>query len=330
MAGTKKTQEQYYLGVDLGGTKILAAVIAADGKIISRAKKKTKARRPQEEILNRVALSCREAAQEAGLELNQIKAVGVGSPGPLDPVKGCIIETPNLNLTGAPVVPFLQNDLGLPAFLDNDVNVGTVGEFVYGAAKGYKDAIGIFVGTGIGGGVIINGQLLHGLSLNAGELGHMKIVVDGDRCGCGQRGCLEAYASKTALIRNLKKAFRDKKPTLLRELIKNDWSLLTSKVFQMAVAKKDKLVVTELKKSAKYIGVAVGSLLNTLSPEIVVIGGGMVEALPDLYLPIIEKFAKQNSFPIMWQDVKIVPAALGDDAGILGAAAIAMTRLGKK
>jgi len=315
------------LGVDLGGTKILSAVVTESGTIVARSKKKTRPEKPAEDILSRIAACCCEAVEAAGMTLTEIEAVGVGSPGPLDPDTGCVIETPNLNLTGAPIAPYLSKELNIPAFLDNDVNVGTLGEFVYGAGKGKSDIVGIFMGTGIGGGVIVNGQLLHGFSKNAGELGHMKLAAGGAVCGCGQRGCLEAYASKTAMIKRFQRAVKKKKPTILTKLIGDDWTKLTSKVFLQAIEAKDKLVVSTVDRAAKYTGVAVGSLLNILSPEMVIIGGGLVEALGEKVLDRIREFAKKNCFPIVYEGVEIVPAALGDDAGILGAAALAWSRL---
>ncbi|MBN2328771.1 MAG: ROK family protein [Candidatus Omnitrophica bacterium] len=325
MSNSENTK--YVIGVDLGGTKILAAVIGESGEVISRAKKKTKPERPTEEILGRLVSVCREAVEASKLSFDQISGVGIGSPGPLDPEKGIVIETPNVNLTGAKITDFVSGELGIPAFLDNDVNVGTFGEFVYGAGKGCRHLVGIFMGTGIGGGVIVDGKLLHGFSYNAGELGHLKVRAFGAKCGCGDRGCLEAYASKTAMIKNFKKAVKKGKATILTELIGDNWNKLTSKVFRKAWDANDKLVINELERAAKLTGVAVGSLLDVLSPEKVIIGGGLVEALEEELLPIIRENAKKNCFPIISKDVEIVPAALGDDAGILGAAAIAWKRL---
>lgn len=183
----------------------------------------------------------------------------------------------------------------------------------------------------MGGGIIINGKLHHGHSLNAGELGHMKVVADGGRlCGCGQSGCLEAYASKTAMIKRLKEAVEKGEKTILPSLIGEDWSKLTSKIFKQCVEEHDALVISVMEEAARYTGVAVGSLLNILSPDVVIIGGGMAEAMPDFFLPIIDKYAKVNSFDIMQKDVPIVIGTLGDDAGILGAAALAWQRLKEK
>ncbi len=327
MAGDNQS---YVLGVDLGGTKILAAVITKKGEVLARAKKKTKAQKPGEEILQRIAAVCRDAVEEVGMAFEQIDAIGIGSPGPLDPDQGIVLETPNLNLTNAPICPYLNEQLGVPAFMDNDVNVGTFGEFKFGAGKGHKDVIGIFLGTGVGGGIVVDGKLLHGKSKNAGEIGHMKIHAGGDQCGCGQKGCLEAYASKTAMEKRLKAAIDKGKKSILPDILpKKDWSKLTSKIYVKAVEEKDKLVINELKRAAKNTGIAVGSLLNLFSPEKVIIGGGLTEALEDLFLPIIRETAQKNCFSIMYENCEIVPAALGDDSGILGAAAIAWNRLGK-
>ncbi len=324
---SKGQNEKYVIGVDLGGTKILAAAVSESGEIVGRAKKKTHADRPAEEILERLVAVCREAVEESKLTMDQICGVGIGSPGPLDPVKGMVIETPNLNLTKAPITDYVNRALGVPAFLDNDVNVGIFGEFVYGAGKGCRHLLGIFLGTGIGGGIIIDGKLLHGYSYNAGELGHIKVRAFGARCGCGDQGCLEAYASKTAMIKKFQKAVKKGKTTILTELIENKWDRLTSRVFRQAFDAKDKLVITELERAAKLTGVAVGSLLNILSPDKVVIGGGLMEALDKELLPIIQKYAKKNCFSMISKGVEIVPAALGDDAGILGAAAITWKRI---
>jgi len=325
-----ENNNSFVLGVDLGGTKILAAVITKQGEVIARAKKKTKAQKSSEEILERITTVCRDAVEEAGITFEQIEGIGIGSPGPLDPDRGYVLETPNLNLTNAPVCPFLKEQLGVPAFMDNDVNVGTFGEFKFGAGKNHKDVIGIFLGTGVGGGIVVDGKLLHGKSKNAGEIGHMKIHAGGDQCGCGQKGCLEAYASKTAMEKRRKEAIEKGKKSILPKILpKGDWTKLTSKIYVQAVEENDKLVINELKRAAKNTGIAVGSLLNLFSPEKVIIGGGLTEALENLFLPIIRDTAKENCFSIMFENCEIVPAALGDDAGILGAGALAWNQLGK-
>lgn len=320
--------KRFVLGVDLGGTKILASVVTPDGTVIGRAKKKTRAEKPTEEILERLAACCADAVETSGVSWDQVVAIGIGSPGPLDPERGIIIDTPNINLTGAPLTGFLEERFGKSGFLDNDVNVGTYGEFRYGAARGFKDVIGIFMGTGVGGGLIIDGKLHRGASFNAGEIGHIKVSQDGRLCGCGQAGCLEAYASKTAIVKRMKRKIDKGKKTKVLSIIDNDWSKLSSSAMKRAVEEGDSLMIESLKRAAKYTGIGIGSLLNVLSPQIVVLGGGMIEAMEDFLLPVVKKHAHNNSFAIIHEKTTIVPAALGDDAGILGAAALAWDGVG--
>ncbi len=315
------------VGIDLGGTKILAAVISRGGEILSRSKRKTRSERGPAEVLDRMAECARDAVQAAGLSMSDILAVGVGSPGPLDPIRGVVLHTPNLEgFVDVHIKGELESRLGLPVFVDNDVNVGMYGEFVYGAARGVQHAVGLFVGTGVGGGIIIDGRLHHGCSLNGGELGHMILETRGPRCGCGNRGCLEAFASRTAIQRDLKTAIKKGKETVVTQLVKGDLNKITSSVLKEAVEQKDAVVQQILKSVCKYLGIAVGSLLNILSPEVVVLGGGVVEAMPEFFIERVKKHAFRIAFPICCENVRIVPSALGDDAGIMGAGALARER----
>lgn len=318
--------ERIVLGIDLGGTKILSAVITSSGEILSRSKKKTRSHLSTDEILQRL-LSCAESAiEKSGIPLEKISAIGIGSPGPLDPVKGIVLHTPNIKFKNTPLAPFLSENLGKPAFLDNDVNIGTLGEFEYGAGKGKKDVVGIFLGTGIGGGIVINGEMLHGKSFNAGEIGHMKVKSGGAICGCGQSGCLEAYASKTAMVNRFKKAVADGKKTVLTELIGKDWTKLNSSTFYKAYQEKDPLVVNEIHRAAKFCGVAAGSLINVLSPEMIIFGGGIMQEFGPVLLDRIKAHAKKNCFEMIYDTVEFSSASLGDDSGILGAAALALRK----
>jgi len=315
------------LGIDLGGTKILAAVIDKDGRVLSRSKRKTKARRGPGEVLDRMAECAREAVAGAGLQLSDIAAAGVGSPGPLDPIRGIIIDTPNLKFVNLPLKDELEARISVPVFVDNDVNVGMFGEFVYGAARGVQHAIGLFVGTGVGGGVIIDGKLHHGFSLNGGELGHMILDPRGPICGCGNRGCLEAFASRTAIQREIEAGIKAGKKTIIPELVDGDLTQITSGVLKKAIEEGDPLVDRVLKSACRYLGIGVGSLLNILSPEVVVLGGGVVKEMPDFFIERVKKQAFRIAFPVCCENVRIVPSALGDDAGILGAGALARQRL---
>jgi glucokinase len=318
------------LGIDLGGTKILAAAIDKDGHVLSRSKRKTKAQRGPGEALDRMAECARDAARAAGLEMADIVAAGVGAPGPLDPIRGIIIDTPNLKFVNLPLKDELEARISVPVFVDNDVNLGVFGEFVYGAARGVQHAIGLFVGTGVGGGVIIDGKLHHGFSLNGGELGHMVLDPDGPTCGCGNRGCLEAFASRTAIQREIEAAIKAGKKTVVPKLVNGDLSQITSGVLKKAIEQNDSVVQQILKSVCKYLGIGVGSLLNILSPEVVVLGGGVVEAMPDFFIERVKKQAFKIAFPVCCENVRIVASALGDDAVILGAGALARQRLSQE
>ncbi|MFH1739667.1 MAG: ROK family protein [bacterium] len=323
----KADLEKPVLGIDLGGTKILAAVVDNEGRILSRSKRKTRSEQGPEKVLDRMAECARDAVEEAGLEMGEILSAGVGSPGPLDPIRGIIIDTPNLKFVDLPLKDKLESRISVPVFVDNDVNVGVFGEFVYGAAKGVKDAVGLFVGTGLGGGIILNGNLHHGFSLNGGELGHMILDPNGPTCGCGNRGCLEAFASRTAIERDIRKGIANGKKTVVPDIVKGDLSRITSGVLKKAVDADDPLVKQILRSVCKYLGVAVGSLLNILSPEVVILGGGVVEAMPEFFVDRVKKKAFKIAFPICCKGVRVVASQLGDDAGILGAAALGRERI---
>ena len=198
------------VGVDMGGTKILSAVIDAEGNILGTAKVPTKADAGTSVVIDRIADSIQQAIGKSGVNEASIAAVGIGAPGPLDPETGVVIFAPNLGWRDVPLKTELEARVGIPTFVDNDVNVGTLGEHAFGAGKGVQNIVGIFVGTGIGGGIILQGELFHGASKTAGEIGHIIVKADGPKCGCGTRGCLEALASRTAMTKQLQKAIKKK------------------------------------------------------------------------------------------------------------------------
>ncbi len=311
--------KEYVIGIDLGGTKIYAAVVDPNGNILATARKKTKPDKGFEKTVERIAKTAKKAVENAGLTMTEIKAAGIGSPGPLDLKAGKIIETPNLKWKDAPLRDELQKYLKVPVAIDNDGNVGILGEWAYGAGKGANDLVGLFIGTGVGGGVIVNGQLLHGYNENAGELGHMILDPNGPKCGCGNHGCLEAFASRLAIEREIQVIHLNGTPTTLISYLQ-DGERLRSKILAKAYEDGDKPVKLALEKSASYIGYAVASLLNIFNPQVVVLGGGVVEALGETYVRIVRKVAENNVFAISKRNVKIVAAALKDDSAVLGAA----------
>lgn len=324
----KSIAKRPVVGVDLGGTKILAAVVAPGGRILARAKTKTRSKDGSAAVIRRMVRCVREAIKLSGIRPSAVAAVGVGSPGPLDPDSGLIIDTPNLGWKKVPLARKLKVALKVPVFVDNDVNVGTLGEFLFGAAKGSRHAIGVFVGTGIGGGVIIDGKLYHGFNKNAGEIGHMVVLADGPRCGCGRKGCYEALASRTAIIRELVSQARAGKGRSSTRKLFLSRSPVSSSDLRKCVDRGDTMVIRTLDRAARYLGIGFGSLINLFSPEVIVVGGGVTGALGNAFLKRARFYALRYALPSAAKGVRVVPAALGDDAGVLGAAAMAWQRSG--
>jgi glucokinase len=314
----------YVLGIDLGGTKIEAAVFDADGKIIGRHRDKTEAWRPEQEVFERIVTVATQAVTNSKIDAKQIETIGIGSPGPLDPDTGTIVETANLPFKNFPLGPKLSERFNnCPVILNNDVDAGTYGEFKAGAAQGVQFALGVFVGTGIGGGLIIDGKAYNGFNKNAAEIGHIIIKAGGAKCGCGHQGCMEAYASRTAIARDIKKAIKSGKKTLAAKKMNKETGAISSNDIKECYEAGDKVVKKIIDRATKYLGVGIGSLVNVLSPEIIVFGGGVVEALGEPFLQRIEKEIRKTAFEFSMKNVRIVRAQLGDDAGITGAAMLA-------
>ena len=315
------------VGVDMGGTKILSAVIDAEGNILGTAKLSTKAAEGKSAVIDRIAESIEKAIDKSSVDNASIQAIGIGAPGPLDPETGVVIFAPNLGWRDVPLKTELEARTGFPTFVDNDVNIGTLGEHAFGAAQGVENVVGIFVGTGIGGGIILNGELFHGASKTAGEVGHIIVKADGPRCGCGTRGCLEAIASRTAMAKQFRKAIKKKgKKSVLTKLTDGDLSVIRSGVLVKAIRASDKLTLKVFKKATKYLGIGIGSIVNFLNPDMIVLGGGVVEALDDTFIDNIRTYAEKYALPNTLDGVQIVRAKLGDNSGILGAAALARQR----
>ncbi len=316
------------IGVDMGGTKILSAVVNASGNILATAKIPTQAKDDTSIVIDRISDCIKEAFKKSEVSEGTIRAIGIGAPGPLDPETGVIIFAPNLGWKDVPLKTELEERIGIPTFVDNDVNVGTLGEHTYGAGRGVDNVVGIFVGTGIGGGIILNGELFHGASKTAGEIGHIIVQEGGPKCGCGNRGCLEALASRTAMTKQLRNGILKKgKKSVITKLTDGDLQQIRSGTLAKALRSKDKLTQNVFRKATKYLGVGIGSIVNFLNPDMIVLGGGVVEALDKDFIKDIRKAAKKYALPDTLKGVQIVRAQLGDDAGVLGAAALARQRL---
>jgi glucokinase len=314
----------YVVGMDLGGTKILATVVDQGGEIAAEAKLRTKAERGPSAVIERMAETARQAARQAGIDWAAVKGVGVGAPGPMNPETGVVYNPPNLaGWDEVALGPLLSKALGVPVCLENDVNLGTLGEYALGAGRGTRDMVGVFVGTGVGGGLILDGKLRSGFRHAAAEVGHMIVMADGPVCGCGKRGCLESVASRTAIERDIRLGIAAGRRSLIDKLIE-DKGRMTSGVLAKALRKGDPLVSEVMSRVQWHLGLHAASIVNLIDPEMIVFGGGVVEALGDEFLEPVRVTARQ--YYIQQTDaekVRIVPAELGDYAGVLGAAVLA-------
>jgi glucokinase len=324
---TQEADARPVIGVDMGGTKILAAVVRSDGKILGSAKRRTRAELGPDEVIARVSETVCEAAKSAAVSLEDIGAMGIGAPGPVDPHTGIVFHTPNMpGWNDVPLSRRLSKALGIPVFVENDVNIGTLGEHVMGAGRGTKDMVGIFVGTGVGGGIILDGQLRGGARHAAGEVGHMVVAAGGPYCGCGRQGCLEAVASRTAIERDLRAGIQNGRENRLTRVGERRLKRMTSGVLAQAWADGCPLTREVLGRVQWYLGLHAAAIVNLLDPEMLVYGGGLIEALGDRFLEPVRVVARQHYIYQQGAPVQIVTAKLGDNAAVLGAAVVAQRR----
>jgi glucokinase len=325
---TTETKREFYVGVDLGGTKILAGIFDPELNCIGRLKLSTKPARGPKAVIERIARCVIEAIDECDLTRDTIKAVGLGAPGACDPESGRVINAPNLGWENVPLKKELEASLGLPVFVENDCTVCTLGVFEVELQAKPRHVVGIFLGTGVGGGLILDGQLYGGFNGTAGEIGHMVLQADGPKCSCGNRGCFEALAGRGALFRRIHAAVKAGQATLLTDLCGPDLKDLRSGDLRRAIRRGDQFVQDLVDEAARHTGLAVANLINLLSPEIVVVGGGLIEALEGEMMPIISRTAKEHALAGTAKGIRIVPSLLGDDAGITGAAVLARRKAG--
>lgn len=321
-------QDPIIIGVDLGGTNIEAAVVQTDHVLASK-KKKTKADKGPKTVINRIEATVRKAMKKADCKKKDITAVCIGAPGTVDMATGVVYHAPNLDWRDVALGEELQQRLSLSVFVDNDVNIGLVGEHVYGAGQGALHMVGIFVGTGIGGGLIIDGKPYHGARGAAGEIGHTIVSPQGRRCQCGREGCVEAYASKTAMEAMVREKIDEGRNSIVFDIMKdNNKDRLTSSVIAEALDEQDAVMEEVIQTAQYYLGLLTANLVNTADPERIVYGGGLVERLGTPFLEPVIRTARQYYLQEDHAErIQIVPAALGDDAGPIGAAAIARRRL---
>jgi glucokinase len=316
-----------YAGVDLGGTSFVAVIADKKGNVLGKSDCVTTPHASPEETIAQIAAHVRLAADDAQLKLSKVQAVGVGAAGAVDPQHGVVVRAPNLGWADVPLAELLGKELdGTPVVLGNDVQVAIIGEHAYGAAQGTTRAVGIWVGTGIGGGLIINGELDGGFRGAAGEIGHTVIWEDGPVCGCGRRGCVEALASRTAMERDVRAAGeRSLVPKIMLERGKDR---MTSSIIARALEAGDEVMKEVLARAQHYLGLLAGNLVNVLDPEMIVVGGGIAQRLGYTFVEPIEQTARSRFLrPDPEHRVRIDYARLGDFSGALGASALARKKL---
>lgn len=312
------------VGVDLGGTKILAGIFNSSLECLASAKLSTKSQRGVSRVVERIARCVQDAVDEADLSLKQVSGIGIGAPGSVNSAEGTVIFAPNMEgWKDIPLKKELEKLLGVPVHVENDCNIGTLGVYAAELKSKPKSMVGIFVGTGIGGGIIINGELYSGAARTAGEVGHMVLDINGPRCGCGNKGCFEALASRTAMFQQIKTAVKAGQKTLLTDMLGPDLADLRSGDLRKAIRKGDKFVDKVVEEAAEYIGIATANIINILNPEVVVLGGGVMEALQDEMMSVIVETAKDYAMAGSMRGVEIVASDLGDNAGITGGAVLA-------
>ncbi len=313
---------RYVIGVDIGGTNLVVGTVAEDGsEILGLVSEPTLAERGADAVLDRIAKLVRSSVATAAGK--RAAGVGIGAPGPLDTARGIVLLTPNLGWTNFPLRDRLASALDLPATLDNDANCAIFGEWWRGAARGANHVVGLTIGTGIGGGIVLDGEIYHGASDIAGELGHMTIDSTGRRCKCGNYGCLEAYASGPAIAARAVEGIEAGADTSLPAYVQNDMSKITAQVVYEAAHDGDAYAREVVHDTAKVLGAGVANIINIFNPQVVVICGGVTLAGDQLFVPLRSE-VKRRAFKPAANACRIVPGELTGTAGVYGAAAVFM------
>ncbi|MBP3798625.1 MAG: ROK family glucokinase [Ruminococcus sp.] len=316
---------KYYIGIDLGGTNIKAGVVSEEFEIVAKASCKTDLPRPGEEICADMAKVALQAVKDAGLTLDDIEAVGIGTPGIANSESGVIEYSCNLDFHDFPVAKLMKTHIDKPCYVENDANAAAYGEFVAGAAKGANDAVCITLGTGVGGGIIINKKIFSGFNFAGAEIGHMVINADGPKCTCGRRGCFEVYSSATGLIRMTKEAMEKHPESVLHKECEADGKVSGRTAFN-AMRKGDAAAKEVVDEYIRYLACGITNTINIFQPDVLCIGGGVCNEGDPLLLPLKELVANEVYTKDSPNNTKIVIAELGNDAGIIGAAFLGLNK----
>lgn len=308
---------RYLIGVDLGGTNLKVALLDLKGGIREKVSVLTK--QGKEAVLRQIVETVEEVLEKTEVKKSAILGLGLGTPGLIDSIHGIVYGLTNIRgWRNVALKEYMERNTGFPTCIDNDVNLMALGELMCGAGRGVKNLVCLTLGTGVGGGVIIEGKLYRGSTLSAGELGHIPVSVDGPRCICGGYGCLECYVGNARIVEKAVKAIRRGRRSLIEKLAGGDLKAITPRTISGAARQGDKLAKEIWGETGKYIGLALSGVVNLLNPEMIVIGGGVAQAGKLLFEPI-RRTVKERAMSIPAGKVKIVPAKLGANAGLIGA-----------
>ena len=310
--------KSYNICLDVGGTKVLGAIFNEKDEIIYRLKKRSKDSGEGAADVEKVIVSVvEEMIRESGIDRSKLNAIASCAPGVIDQEHGIVLFTPNLPWRDYDMRSAMEKRFQVPFFVGNDVNLGVLGEYKYGAARGYKNVVGFFVGTGMGGGLILNGELYTGNQFKAAEYGHMVLEPEGPVCSCGQRGCLEIFSAKKGMSAYiLQQASRGRK-CQLADQIEN--GVFKSRALKKALADGDTVTMEAVDRACHYLAIATGNMINTFSPDMVIYGGGVIEAVGKIFLEKIEAEVDKYCMPSIRSTVQLKAAALGDDSILYGA-----------
>ena len=309
------------IGIDLGGTNIVAGVMDDHYQLLAKAKCKTNASRPAREIVTDMARMAREAAEKVGVSMSEVAHVGVGSPGTCNAANGIVEYANNLGFDHVPIKAWLEEELHIPVSIENDANAAALGEALAGAARGARSCVCITLGTGVGGGIILDGKVYSGFNYAGAELGHMVIMVDGEDCTCGRQGCWEAYASATALVRQTRRAM-EAHPDSTMWKIAGSLDNVDGRTAFDGMRAGDEAASQVVENYVHYVACGLINVINIFQPEVLCIGGGICKEGETLLKPIREYIFQERYSKFCEQQTRLCVAELGNDAGVIGAACL--------
>lgn len=309
----------YAIGIDLGGTKVLSALIdKTTGKVVASVKKKTKKDKGPNKILEKIVESIQELIDDKHVEKDSIESIGIGAAGQVDRKNGILLAAPNLDCFNVPLKQIIEDEFSIPTYVGNDVEIATLGELKFGAGKGYQNLVCVFVGTGVGSGIVRAGELYQGATGTAGEIGHIVVDYGGRQCGCGAMGCLEAYASRSAIEKRITGALKKGRNSIILDYIE-DGKPISSSMIRKSLEQGDELVTQALDEASEYLSAGLASVINFINPELIILGGGLIDAIDYFYDKTILK-AHVKALPVPASKIEFKKAELGDFSGVIGAA----------